>query len=236
MSKKKEFSDLDLLTAYEIKGSSNASLKVKDILPNKNQPRLFNKNKVDDLVESITRLGLIEPIVVRKVGLRYEIVAGERRFNAVKKLGWDELPAIITDADEEKCYEMALAENEKRKNLNPWEVGKAIQYLRTEKKRTADEVSKILGFSERYVKQLSSIARLEFKKVHELIESGQEPSVRNLETALKKKEGRGGEIVSPQKIQFKTKINYTSLQKQERTSFLKELKILLKKYNIDFES
>jgi ParB family transcriptional regulator, chromosome partitioning protein len=198
MSKKKEFTNLDLLSAYDIKSNNISNIKVSEIHLNPNQPRQFGKTTVDDLIESIERLGLIEPIVLRRISTsKYEIVAGERRFNAVKKLGWLEIPAVITEAEKERCFEMALAENEKRKNLNPWEIGKAIQFLRNDKKKTAFEVGDVLGYTKRYIKQLSSIARLDFKSVNNLINSGIEPSVKNLEKLLKAKEGRGGEIISP---------------------------------------
>ncbi len=236
MSKKKEFNNLDLLSAYEIKNDSINSIKLNDIQLNPNQPRQFGKNTVEDLIQSIDRLGLIEPIVLRKLNSsRYEIVAGERRFNAVKRLGWTEIPSIITDAEKDKCFEMALAENEKRKNLNPWETGKAIQFLRNQSQKTADEVAEILGYSQRYVKQLSSIARLDYKSVNNLINSGIEPSVKNLEMLLKQKEGRGGEITSPQQI-YKIKINYKSLNPQDAKLFLKDIKELLKKYKLEFDN
>lgn len=128
---------------------------------------------------------------------------------------------------------MALAENEKRKSLNPWEVGRAIQFLRKEKKKTAEEVSKILGFTERYVKQLSSIARLDQKSVGDLIKSGKDTSVKNLEALLKQKEGRGGEIISSRKlIQSKIVLQIGKLSLQQREKFLKELSSLKKKYGI----
>jgi ParB family chromosome partitioning protein len=121
MSKKNDFSTLDLISAYEGKTKSTETISLKDIEPSPNQPRQFGKNNVDDLVDSMKRMGLIEPIVVRKNNSKYMIVAGERRFHAAERLGWKEIPAIITEANPELCYEMALAENEKRKSLNPWE-------------------------------------------------------------------------------------------------------------------
>ena len=235
MSKRQEFNNYDLLTAYDIKSNSPELIELKNIIPNNNQPRIFNKEKVEDLVDSISKLGLIEPIVLKKNGNKYIIVAGERRFRAVKELGWEEIPAVITDANNEKCFEMALAENEKRKNLNPWEIGKAIQYLRQTKHKTAEEVSLLLGYSERYVKQLSSIARLDYKKVKELLESGREASVKNLENLLKIKEGRGGEIISPLKKRESVKIVISKLNTKQKNEFFKDLKYLLDKYEIKYK-
>lgn len=232
MSKKSDFSTLDLISAYEGKPKITQTLSLKDIEPSPNQPRQFGKNNVDDLVDSMKRMGLIEPIVVRKNNSKYSIVAGERRFHAAERLGWKEIPAIITEANPELCYEMALAENEKRKSLNPWEVGKAIQYLRKERKKTALEVADILGYTERYVKQLSSIARLDMKHVSEFIGQGNEPSVKNLERLLKQKEGRGGEIISSSQ-KDKTFLSLKKLNVKQREAFLKEIRPIARKYGLD---
>lgn len=233
MSKRNDFSTLDLISAYEGKNKSTETLSLKDIEPSPNQPRQFGKNNVDDLVDSMKRMGLIEPIVVRKNNSKYMIVAGERRFHAAERLGWKEIPAIITEANPELCYEMALAENEKRKSLNPWEVGRAIQYLRKERKKTALEVSEILGYTERYVKQLSSIARLEQKQVAEFLSQGNEPSVKNLERLLKQKEGRGDEMISPTVKKEKLFINLKGVSAKHKDAFIREIKPIAKKYGIE---
>lgn len=232
MSKKNEFLSLDLLSAYDEHKKNIAKILLKDITQNPDQPRVFGKEDVSDLTESMKRLGLIEPIVVRKDKNQFIIVAGERRFSAATQLGWEEITAVITDANADLCYEMALAENEKRKSLNPWEVGKAIQFLRKEKKKTAEEVGKILGYTERYIKQLSSIARLDQKSVGDLIKSGIDPSVKNLENLLKKKEGRG-EIVSPRNFTSnKISIDIKLLNPKIKELFMKDLENLLKKYKL----
>ncbi len=232
MAKRADFAGLDLLTAFGTEEVSKKEIQIADILPNPDQPRVFGKEDVGDLVESMKRLGLIEPIVVRKTGKKFQIVAGERRFQAAKLLGWKSIPTIETDASEDRCYEMALAENEKRKSLNPWEIGRAIQYLRKERKKTAEEVGKILGYTDRYVKQLSSIARLDQKSVSELFKSGADLSVKNLETLLKKKEGRGGEMISPRKTPERVVLDLKVLTVKNRESFLRELSSLKKKYGL----
>ncbi|AVV81265.1 ParB/RepB/Spo0J family partition protein [Leptospira santarosai] len=233
MAKRSDFAGMDLLTAFGEKESSKTEIQVSDIIPNPSQPRVFGKEDVSDLVESIKRLGLIEPIVVKKQGKKYQIVAGERRYQAAKVLKWNTIAAIETSASEDRCFEMALAENEKRKSLNPWEVGRAIQFLRKEKRKTAEEVSRVLGFTERYVKQLSSIARLDQKSVQDLIRSGRDPSVKNLETLLKQKEGRGGEMISSRKsAPMKAIIRLSGLTLQQREKFLRELSSLKRKYGI----
>jgi|GEM_PF-1268424 len=238
MSKRSEFKALDLISAYSDKKKSNFSLEMNLIFPNPIQPRIIGKEEVDDLIDSISRLGLLEPIIVRKEKTKYIIVAGERRFRAVQRLGWSEIPAIVTEASEDVCFEMALAENEKRKNLNPWEVGRAIQYLRKDLKKTAEEVSKLLGYTERYVKQLSSIARLDQKSVMELLITGKPASVKNLEYLLKQKEkrGAGGETISPQSkkpLTYLIQMDLSTLGAKNRDQFMRELKALKKKYGVD---
>ncbi|TGK08807.1 ParB/RepB/Spo0J family partition protein [Leptospira fletcheri] len=232
MAKRAEFAGMDLLTAFGGEESSRKEISVGDIQPNPEQPRIFGREEVSDLTESMRRLGLIEPIVVRRAGKKFQIVAGERRYQAAKILGWKSIAAVETDASEDRCYEMALAENEKRKSLNPWEVGRAIQYLRKEKKKTAEEVAKLLGYTERYVKQLSSIARLDQKSVGDLLRSGREASVKNLETLLKKKEGRGGETISPRKVPDRVILDLKSLPSKTKDLFLRDLSTLKKKYGI----
>lgn len=234
MSKKSDFSSLDLLSAYEQKKKNSDRISLSDIIPDPNQPRIFGKNETADLVDSMSRLGLIEPIILRKENNKFTIIAGERRFHAALSLGWKEIAAVVVEASPDICYEMSLAENEKRKSLNPWEVGKAIQFLRKDRKKTAEEVSKILGYTERYVKQLSSIARLDLKSVSDFIKQGNDPSVKNLERLLKQKEGRGGEIISPDAEKFPdiVRLNIKHLTEKNKEHFLKELSNLKKKYNV----
>lgn len=233
MSKKNDFASLDLISAYTEKKKDPSSLELDKIFPHPNQPRIFGKEEVQDLVDSMERLGLIEPILVRKEKNKYLVVAGERRFRAAQKLGWKNIPAIITSANEDVCYEMALAENEKRKNLNPWEVGKSIEYLRKVKKKTAEEVGRLLGYTDRYVKQLSSIARLDQKHVVDMIRTGTPVTVKNLESELKRIEGRG-EIVSPRGKAKNDRIvlDLKDIPGKVRENFIKELNQLKKKYGV----
>lgn len=236
MAKRSEFAGMDLLSAYDSSSKEEEFLPLSEIAVNPDQPRIFGRTEVQDLMESMKRLGLIEPIVVRKAGKGYVIVAGERRYQAANLLGWKEIRAVRTDASEDQCYEMALAENEKRKSLNPWEVGRAIAHLRRERKKTAQEVARLLGYTERYIKQLSSIARLDQESVRQLLEKGVEPSVKNLENLLRQKEGRSakGEMISPQTKSAPTnvKLDLSVLTPKQRDSFLKELRALKKKYSL----
>ncbi len=234
MAKKSEFTSLDLISAYTEKKADPTAIDLDKISVNPNQPRIIGRNQVEDLIQSMDRLGLIEPILVRRDRQGYVVVAGERRYHAAKALGWKSIQAVVTDASEDICYEMALAENEKRKNLNPWEVGKAIAYLRKEKKKTAEEVARLLGYTERYVKQLSSIARLDERTVLEMVRTNQPLTVKSLEKVLKKKEGRD-EIISPSGSRKTEKIvlEISHLPSRVRESFMRDLKNLKKKYGLE---
>lgn len=98
------------------------------IVPNRFQPRtVFDEEKIDELSRTIRIHGVIQPIVVRECdGGLYEIIAGERRWRAMKKLGWDRAPAIVKNMDDTETASMALIENLQRENLSP--IEEAIAY------------------------------------------------------------------------------------------------------------
>lgn len=102
-------------------------LPLDDVLPNRFQPRIkFNEESINELAESIKEHGVIQPIVVRPVGDRYEIIAGERRYKATTLAGLKTIPAIITDLNDKDSAEVALIENVQRQNLTP--IEEAISY------------------------------------------------------------------------------------------------------------
>jgi len=102
-------------------------LDIDDVLPNRFQPRIkFNEDSLDELANSIKDHGVIQPIVVRKLGSKYEIIAGERRYKACVKIGKPTIPAIITDLNDKDSAEVALIENVQRKNLTP--IEEAVSY------------------------------------------------------------------------------------------------------------
>ncbi len=102
-------------------------LKLDDILPNRFQPRIvFDEAAINELTESIKQYGVIEPIIVRKVADKYEIIAGERRYKASVLAGKDTIPAIITDLNDKDSAEVALIENVQRQNLTP--IEEAVSY------------------------------------------------------------------------------------------------------------
>lgn len=102
-------------------------LNIDDILPNRFQPRIqFNEQAINELAESIKLHGVIQPIVVRKISDKYEIIAGERRYKASVMAGKTTIPAIVTDLDDKNSAEVALIENVQRQDLTP--IEEAISY------------------------------------------------------------------------------------------------------------
>ena len=102
-------------------------LNIDDILPNRFQPRIkFDEKAINELAESIKTYGVIQPIVVRKVSDKYEIIAGERRYKASVLAGKTTIPGIIVDLNDKDSAEIALIENIQRQNLTP--IEEAISY------------------------------------------------------------------------------------------------------------
>jgi ParB family chromosome partitioning protein len=110
-----------------IETSTDGLILVSDIYLPKQQPRrYFDPAKMQELKESISHHGILEPIIVRSLDNGYELVAGERRLRAAKELGLEKVPAVIHQLTEEKAYEIALIENLQREDLNPVEETEAI--------------------------------------------------------------------------------------------------------------
>lgn len=106
------------------------------------QPRLyFSENRLKELAASIKEKGVIQPILVRAKGSRYEIIAGERRFRAAKLLGLKEIPAIIKHVDDANLLELSLIENVQREELNRIEEARAYQRLSKEFSLTQEQIS-----------------------------------------------------------------------------------------------
>lgn len=102
-------------------------LNIEDVLPNRFQPRIkFKEESINELAESIKEHGVIQPIVVRKISDKYEIIAGERRYKASILAGKTTIPAVVTDLDDRNSAEVALIENVQRQNLTP--IEEAISY------------------------------------------------------------------------------------------------------------
>ncbi len=116
---------------------------------NRYQPRVeFNEESLNELAESIREHGLIQPITVRLMGDSYEIIAGERRFRACKRLGYTDVPCTIMDADEIQSAQMALVENIQRENLTSIEEAKAYVLIMRQVGCTQEELAIKMGKSQ----------------------------------------------------------------------------------------
>ncbi len=122
-------------------------LKAREDQPRKN----FDDDSLVELANSIKADGVIQPIVVRKVGDKYEIIAGERRFRASKLAGLEKVPIIVKNVSDRKARELALVENIQREDLNPIEEAISLKTLMEEYKLTQQELSDIVGKSRSYI-------------------------------------------------------------------------------------
>ena len=121
---------------------------INQVEPNSEQPRkVFDQEKLEALAESIKNHGVVQPIIVRREGSYYKIVAGERRWRAAKLAGLKTIPVIIKDITSREVMEIALIENLQREDLNPIEEAEAYQKLIEEYSITQEEVAKIVGKS-----------------------------------------------------------------------------------------
>ena len=120
-----------------------------DIIPNRFQPReVFDERALKELALSIKEHGVIQPIIVRRVNGKYEIIAGERRYKASALAGMTKIPAIIRDLDDKESSKVALLENLQRKNLNPIEEARTYQKILELDQMTQDELAKTMGKSQ----------------------------------------------------------------------------------------
>lgn len=128
--------------------ASKHLVSIEDIFPNPNQPRThFNETELEELSESIREHGVLQPLLVRKKGKRYEIIAGERRYQASKIAGLKELPVIVKDVDDQAVMELALIENLQRSDLNPIEEARGYKQLIKASGMTQEALSKAVSKS-----------------------------------------------------------------------------------------
>lgn len=123
------------------------------IIPNRYQPRTdFDEKSITELSQTISEHGLLQPMVVRSYeDGKYEIIAGERRFRALKKLNWHKVPVIVKELDDEETASMALIENVQRENLNPVEEARAYRKVLDAENITQLELANRLSKSQSYV-------------------------------------------------------------------------------------
>ena len=140
--------DAILVDSDYTSGDSITSVRINDVEPNREQPRKqFSQEELEALSDSIVKYGVISPITVRRVGERYVISAGERRWRAARMAGLSEIPVIIISADDKKAAEIALVENIQRSDLNPVEEAQAYAALIDQYGMTQEEVAEQIGKS-----------------------------------------------------------------------------------------
>lgn len=152
------------------KGSQAETLiNINEIEPNKNQPRKrFDEDSLAELAESIKLHGVIQPLIIRKDGKLYTIIAGERRWRAARMAGLKKVPAIIKDYTSREVMEIALIENIQRQDLNPIEEAQAYQNLIDEYHLKQDEVAEKVSKSRAAVTNSLRLLRLT-KKVQQMV-------------------------------------------------------------------
>ncbi len=131
---------------------------IEDIIPNRFQPRLnFDDSSLQELAASIKEHGIIQPLVLRKTGDKYEIIAGERRYKASQIAGLASVPAIITQMDDKKSAEVAIVENIQRRDLSSIEEARSYKSLLDKGYLTQEDLAKQMGISQ---SQISNKLRL----------------------------------------------------------------------------
>jgi ParB family transcriptional regulator, chromosome partitioning protein len=140
--------------------------------PNPYQPRTrFTEETLDELARSIQSAGIIQPLILRPNGTRYQLVAGERRWRAAQRAGLHQVPAIVRELSEEMALEITLVENLQREDLSPIEQAKAFESLMTHFHLTQEEVAERTGKDRATVANVLRLLKLE-EPIQELLDSG----------------------------------------------------------------
>ena len=139
-------------TVFKDSESDILNVEINSIIPCPFQPRsTFADDGISSLSESIKEKGVLQPLLVRKMGERYEIIAGERRWRAAQKAGLETVPVIIKDLSDQETLEVALIENLQRENLTPIEEAEGLNRLMKEYEYTQDTLGKTIGKSRSYI-------------------------------------------------------------------------------------
>ncbi len=146
---------------------------INDIKPNADQPRkVFDEDKIQDLADSITANGIIQPLIVRKSKVGYEIVAGERRWRAARKAGLKEVPCLVRQFTEEENMLVTIIENMQREDLNPIEEAEGLSKMMDKYGMTQEQVSKSVGKSRPYIANSLRLLKLP-EEVRKALSAGQ---------------------------------------------------------------
>jgi ParB family transcriptional regulator, chromosome partitioning protein len=141
--------------------------------PSPHQPRIkFDQTAMDELVASIQSSGIIQPILARRKGARYELIAGERRWRAAQAASMSRVPVILRDVSDEKAVELTLIENLQRENLNPLEEAMAFDRLFHDFGMTHDQIAERTGKKRSTIANSTRLLRLD-PQVQKMIASGE---------------------------------------------------------------
>lgn len=161
-----------LISAEAVEGEGVSTVAVGDIEPNPYQPRReFSQSKLEELAASIKEHGVVQPIIVRRAGSRYQLVAGERRWRAAGLAGLTDIPAVVRELTDEETMEVALIENIQRQDLNPIEEARAYLALMEARGLTQEGVALRVGKSRPVVANTVRLLTLE-PQVQRWIEIG----------------------------------------------------------------
>jgi ParB family chromosome partitioning protein len=152
--------------------ASQRELPIGSLLPNRHQPRsYFDEEALNDLAASLKNHGMVQPIVARKVGDKFEIIAGERRWRAARKAGLATVPVVLKEVPEDRLLEFALVENIQRQELNAIEEAKAYWQLGEHLRLTQEQVADRVGKSRPQVANTLRLLRLPLA-IQELVATG----------------------------------------------------------------
>lgn len=173
--------------------SQAMEIELKKIHPREDQPRkAFNEKALESLKNSIEEHGVLQPLLLRKKGEDYEIIAGERRYRAAKLAGLKKIPGLVKDLDDESVEVISLIENIQREDLNPIEEAESYDQLMNKYSYTQMEVSKRLGKSRSYIANTLRLLNLDGESRRYLTEgkitSSQARSLLSIEEGPKRKE------------------------------------------------
>jgi ParB family chromosome partitioning protein len=142
------------------------------IEPSPYQPRTrFQEERLAELAQSIKSTGIVQPLVVRPIGSRFQLLAGERRWRAAQRAGLDRVPVVVRDVSDEAALEITLVENIQREDLNPVEEARAFERFMTDFNLTQEDVAARTGKDRATVANAVRLLRLE-KPIIDLIEEG----------------------------------------------------------------
>ena len=211
--------------------TSNDKISVSSIIPNKNQPRkFFEKTALEELTNSVKERGIIQPLIVRKShdqDDKYELIAGERRWQAAQSAGLHEVPVVIIEADNLKSLEFAIIENVQRKDLNPIEEAESYKNLIDKFGYDQERVSKFIGKSRSHISNSLRLLSLPEKLIDmiklEKISHGHAKILVGMENAL-----LIGEKILKKKLSVRQTENLVRLLKvgNKKTSRIKDPNII----------